>query len=325
MPSAGSIFNHGIVQYVPIDKIDESKFQVRISYGDIDALAQDIKENGLLQHILLRTKGDRYEVVHGHRRLRAVKVLGLKNIMSVVREMGDRQALLIHGSENIQRRNLSPIEEARLYRKEREFGMSLKEISTANRKDEQTIQYHLYLLDLPDDIQAKVHNGELSYTKARELARLTREPIDITTVISKGRGKIQGPEPAPRTIKYYDAIRTMAEDSDIDSTKRGIKIIEETSKLVQQGVPTGQALIQAKEQASAILSKENIERKSDPPEVIVERLKARISEGKGLDAAVSKSYESLISQLLEKGYLKCPDCGGSDLVWKCSGKTVTKN
>jgi len=199
---SGRVLKHGIVQHVPVDLIDDSPFQVRISYGDVDGLAADIRRRGLLQPILVRPRGDRYEVVHGHRRLRAVRLNGARYILAVVRDLSDEDALLILGSENIHRRQLSPIEEARYYAELKKRKMSVRRIAKEMGKSKSTIHDYLTLLDLPEDVQTQIHAGEVSLSKAIQLARLTREEA----VQRDGRSDKGTFSESERITRFHDAM-----------------------------------------------------------------------------------------------------------------------
>ena len=147
-----------------------------------------------------------------------------------------RQALLILGSENIHRRQLSPIEEARYYKSLKDRGMSVRRIAESVSKSRDHIRFHLNLLDLPDDIQARIHAGEIPYSKARQLTILTREPATTTVVAG-----VKDFQPAPRTTRHFDAIRVIADEAAKGGSLKTERAVAEAARLVKEGVPVQDA------------------------------------------------------------------------------------
>src|SRR3954468_22425409 len=164
-----------------IDRLEPNHFQPR---GDIDEtglqeLAQSIRANGIIQPIVVRKLGDRFQIIAGERRWRAAKVAGLLRVPVVVRDVaaGQEQSLLEMALvENIQRENLNPIEEALAYRRlADDFQMTQEAIANAVGKDRATVANMMRLLRLPDEIRAEVASGRLSTGHARALLALGNE------------------------------------------------------------------------------------------------------------------------------------------------------
>lgn len=323
---SGQVTKYGLVQQLPIDLIDESRFQIRIDYGDIDGLAADIKTRGLLQPILVRPIGDRYEIVHGHRRARAVISLGLKRIFGIVRELDDESSLLVMGAENIQRKDLTPIEEGTLYHLYMQnHGKTLNETADAFKVSQDTARYKLNLLDLPKDIQDQVHRGKITYYKARQLTILTREPlmpigIKVSERDDKGKIVALDREPASRTDRHFEAIRILAKDERLTSEKA----VSEAAKRIRDGMPIEEAVKEAWKSYGAEKSKERAKSKARPPEEMAKLLMENLPDPGKLEEKILRQYPPFVRTLLERGLLTCPDCGGSHLVWKCSGREVGK-
>lgn len=314
---SGRVTKHGILQRLPVDKFDESPFQVRIDYGDIEELSKDIKKWGLLQPILGRPKGDRYEVVHGSRRLRAVISLDQKYILGVIRELNDEEALLINGSENIHRKDLTPIEEGRLYRSYMEkTGKSIELVAKDFTRSQDTVRDRLSILDLPDDIQARVHSGELSYTKARQLAILTREPIERTTVLSKGRSTIEPAEPAPRTDRWYEEIRQLADETDLKIEKE----VAYAAKQIREGKNFEEALEETKKEKQ----RQQIEKGGRPIQEIVTELKNRDFDNSKIEEIQLKQYRQMVMELIHRQLLPCLHCGKNHIICGDCGAEIDK-
>lgn len=162
--------------------IDNNPLQPRENYDEesLEELKASIKEKGILQPILIRPKGDRFEVVAGERRLRAARALGLSTIPAVVKEMTDSETLLLALIENIQRQDLNVIDEAKAFEKlVQEFKLSQDQIAKAVGKDRATVSNTLRLLKLPKDIQNKIAEEKISMGHARALLALDNEAAQL--------------------------------------------------------------------------------------------------------------------------------------------------
>jgi len=166
---------------VDIDRLTPNKFQPRARADDarLDDLAQSIKANGIIQPIVVRADGERFQIIAGERRWRAARLAGLLRVPVVVREVAagqERSLLEIALIENIQRENLNPIEEALAYRRlADEFALKQEDIATAVGKDRASVANYLRLLKLPDEVRESVASGTLSMGHARALLALPTE------------------------------------------------------------------------------------------------------------------------------------------------------
>jgi ParB family chromosome partitioning protein len=166
---------------VDIDRLAPNTFQPRSQVDEtrLDELAQSIRSNGVIQPIVVRQTGERFEIIAGERRWRAAQRAGLQRVPIVVRELapGREQALLeLALIENIQREDLNPIDEALAYRRlADQFHLRQEDIAEAVGKDRASVANHLRLLRLPDDVRAEVGAGRLSMGHARALLALPNE------------------------------------------------------------------------------------------------------------------------------------------------------
>jgi len=180
------------INYVQLDQIKPNPFQPREEFdqGHIEELAQSIKEKGIIQPLLVRRKGDYYELIAGERRLRACNILGLKEIPIIVKDVDDRDSLEYALIENIQRENLNPIEEAHAYQHLIDkFQVTQEKISEAMGKARATIANTLRLLKLPHEIQEELKKGRISFAHGRALLEIEDENLQrrfAQEVISKG-------------------------------------------------------------------------------------------------------------------------------------------
>ena len=166
---------------VDIDRLAPNAFQPRgqIEDAGLEELARSIQSSGLIQPIIVRKIGDRFQIIAGERRWRAARKAGLLRVPVIVRDVvqGEERSLLEMALiENIQRENLNPIDEAQAYRRlSDEFRLTQEDIAARVGKDRASIANVLRLLKLPDEVKAEVASGTLSMGHARALLSLNGE------------------------------------------------------------------------------------------------------------------------------------------------------
>jgi ParB family chromosome partitioning protein len=164
-----------------IDRLRPSDFQPRVNADDgrLRELAESIRANGIIQPIVVRRDGDRFQIIAGERRWRAARLAGLQRVPVVVRDVapGQEGSLLEMALiENIQREDLNPIDEALAYQRlAEEFHLKQEDIASAVGKDRASVANYLRLLRLPDEVRAEVGSGRLSMGHARALLSLASE------------------------------------------------------------------------------------------------------------------------------------------------------
>jgi ParB family transcriptional regulator, chromosome partitioning protein len=160
---------------VPADAIDPNPLQPRRLFHPerLEELAQSIRTNGIIQPLVVRKSGERYQLVAGERRWRAAKLAGFSRVPVVVRDIPDDHLLEITLVENIQREDLNPIETAIAFeRMTKELNLAPEEIGQRTGKDRTTIINSIRLLQLPLDLQQLVAERRLSAGHARSLLSL---------------------------------------------------------------------------------------------------------------------------------------------------------
>ena len=328
--SIGKTSRYGTVQMIRMDEIKPSPFQVRKRLGKIPQLAEDIKEHGLLQPILVRPANGKFEVVHGHRRFKAVQRLNRDYIGAFIKELTDIEAIRIQGSENLQRKDYDPIEEATLYDNYRTFweqekkeALSYKGIAEAFNTSGANVENKLGLLDLPESVQKKIIEGLIPVRKVEALIPLTREPLQRAV-----KGKFEaGMRFKERTDKYFIEIKQLAEEIERGDegglrTRDGVR---EATHLILEGAPLEKALEDAKLKESLEIAKKQAEQGKRPTEIISNILQAQQDPDEVAKAMFDLQVEHL-RKLLETGNLKCPHCERSDcLMWGCCEETVLEN
>ena len=179
---------------IDIEKIDPNPYQPRQEFGEkeLEDLARSMKAHGFYGHLVARQRGKRYQLAYGERRLRAAKKAGLKKVPVVVKELSDGQMLELSITENIQRQDLKPMEEAAGYALLRdEFGYSIREIALRVGKSKSHIADLLKIYDTPDVAEA-VRRSEISdLVQAREIARVkdSKARKELIEKAAKGVGR----------------------------------------------------------------------------------------------------------------------------------------
>ena len=182
----------GSPKQVAVDRITTSPFQPRRSFDEtkIAELASSIRNQGIIQPLIVRPKNDGFELIAGERRWRAAMRAGLSHVPVVVRDASDHEAMQIALVENLQREDLNSIEEANGYRRlQEEFHWSQEEMAEKVGKSRPAIANSMRLLTLPNEVQQEVVSGNLPAGQARALLGLHTEPLIISAcreVISKG-------------------------------------------------------------------------------------------------------------------------------------------
>jgi len=172
----GSTRNLG-VRHVPVSRIEANPDQPRITFEQsaLDELTASIKEHGILQPVLLRPFGapGRYQLIAGERRWRAAKAAGLDSIPAMIEEIDDDTALEIAIIENLQREDLSPLEEATMYdRMVKDHGYSIRRLAQKLGKDKGYLENRLRLADAPEEIRQLVSLRKDTLSHAYELMKV---------------------------------------------------------------------------------------------------------------------------------------------------------
>jgi len=221
---------------VPIETIRPSPFQPRRHFteAELDALAQSIREKGILQPLLVRPVAGaaaQYELVAGERRWRAAQRVGLHELPVMVREVADSEALEIALVENLQREDLSPLDEAEAYsRLGRDFGRSQATIADAVGKSRSHIANSIRLLALPAPVRRQLEDGALTAGHARALLAAADPAALAGEVVRRGLNvratellvRRREGKPPPRAPRQRDA-DTVALERDLGS-QLGLRI-----------------------------------------------------------------------------------------------------
>ena len=240
------------VTHVKTDLIRGNSQQPRTHYADdkLEELKASIREKGILQPILIRERGDGYEVIAGERRLKAARALKLDEIPVIIKNVSDQEALVIALVENIQREELNAVEEAEAYRKLIEqFQYTHEEVAKAVSKDRSTITNFLRLLKLPDAIQKSVSKGDLSMGHARALlgAESLSEQMRLFSLIVKKGLSVREIENLIRSASEGGTNRTKIKspkDSGVSSAQEDLQKFLGTKVTIAHSKKRGKIIIE---------------------------------------------------------------------------------
>lgn len=218
----------GSLRELPVTAISPNPFQPRRSFDDegLAELAASIAASGLLQPVIVRAVGSRFELIAGERRWRAVQRLGWSRISAVIRDYDDRTVLTLALIENLQRDDLSAIDAAHGYQRlVAEFNVTATEVARLVGKDRSTIANTLRLLKLPSDVQELLQEKKISEGHARALLAL-EQPSEISQmaqeIVAHGRSvreveamvRGEAPEkPRGKMMKKPAAVRPASADA----------------------------------------------------------------------------------------------------------------
>lgn len=167
---------------MPLEQIVPNPNQPRTHFNEseLEELSESIRENGVLQPLLVRKNGSKYEIIAGERRYQASKIAGLEKVPVIVRDVDDQKMLELALIENLQRSDLNPIEEAKGYKQLiKASGMTQEGLSKAVSKSRSAITNSLRLLDLPESVQQMMYEGKLTAGHARAILAVPFEDARI--------------------------------------------------------------------------------------------------------------------------------------------------
>ena len=179
-------------QTLRMSEIEPNKNQPRQKFDEaaITSLADSIRQHGLIQPIVVRATASGYQIVAGERRWRACRMLGMSEIPVIIKELTDSETAQLALIENIQREDLNPIEEAAAYKELMEkYDMTQEELSKAVGRSRPAIANAVRLLNMPEDVQKLLKNGDLSAGQAKAIAaaETEEEMIDLAKKAANGQ------------------------------------------------------------------------------------------------------------------------------------------
>jgi ParB family transcriptional regulator, chromosome partitioning protein len=207
LPGIESIDNRSNIYIMcDIELIRPNRFQPRLRFSEkeLEALTESIKEQGIIQPILVRKDEQGYELIAGERRLKAAKRVGLTQIPAIVRDITDAELLEISIVENIQRENLNPMEEAEAYHcLMKEFGLTQEQVAVRVGKSRSSVANFLRLPSLPEEIKDSIMDGIISMGHARAIlgAKNTAQQRAVWRIVTSKNLSVRQTEDLVKTFK----------------------------------------------------------------------------------------------------------------------------
>lgn len=216
------------VLQIPIEDIIPNRFQPRLNFDDssLQELAASIKQHGIIQPLVLRKTGDKYEIIAGERRYKASQIAGLASVPAIITQMDDKKSAEVAIVENIQRKDLSSIEEARSYKALLDKGyLTQEDLAKKMGISQSQISNKLRLLSLAEEVQQALMEGRISERHARSLlqvtdheeqkkwlAKIINERLTVRELEKKIKGKIETNQPIININPNIEDIISNAKD-----------------------------------------------------------------------------------------------------------------
>lgn len=200
----------GELKHLPVEYLKRGKYQPRrdMHPDALEELAQSIKEQGIMQPIVVRPlANNQYEIIAGERRWRAAQLAGLADVPALIREVSDESAIAMALIENIQREDLNPIEEAiALSRLQKEFELTQAEVAQAVGKSRTAVTNILRLMSLNDEVKKMLEHGDLEMGHARALLTLSEaQQLEVANVVISKALSVRQTESLVRRIQQESA------------------------------------------------------------------------------------------------------------------------
>ncbi len=204
---------------VSLDDIIPNRFQPRLTFDEdeLNGLAKSIRQLGIIQPLVLRKVGNKYEIIAGERRYKASFIAGLSKVPAVIIDLNDNESAEVAIVENIQRKNLSALEEAKSYKKLLDRGyLTQEELAARMGKTQGAISNKLRLLNLSNEVQEALLNNEISERHARSLLKVENEEeqVELLRTIIRERLNVRD------TDRLIDSLKETEELENVRSVGR---------------------------------------------------------------------------------------------------------
>lgn|SRR5574344_81718 len=226
-----------LIQKINIESIIPNRFQPRLTFDEkaLNELAASIKEHGIIQPLVLRRIGDKFEIIAGERRYKAATIAGLTEVPAIISNMDDNKSAEIALVENVQRKNLNSLEEAKSYKKilDKEY-MTQEELAKKMGISQSSIANKLRLLNLPEEVQEALMNDKISERHARSLLQLSDSEAQLNLLhkIIKDRLTVRQVDDEIKNINSQDVSK--------EETPTDVNITEEKENAKE--IPTNNAI-----------------------------------------------------------------------------------
>ena len=248
------------VVQAPIEKIKPNPHQPRADFDheSLEELINSIKEHGILQPLILAVIGDNYQVIAGERRLRAAKFLEMKTVPAIVRDIKEQQKLEFALVENLQRKDLNPIEEAVAYQRLiDEFSLTQEAVAQRVGKSRSVVANTLRILTLPTEIQKALIRGKINYSAARVIVGLPPpERMKFFEKVLKQDLTVRAVEGQARKVVVKSHLRKV-KDPNLAALEEKLQAALGTKVNIKKSGETGQIVIEfySSEELNNIITK----------------------------------------------------------------------
>ena len=285
---------------VSLDDIIPNRFQPRLSFDEdeLNELAKSIRQHGIIQPLVLRKVGNKYEIIAGERRYKASFIAGLTKVPAIVIDLNDNESAEVAIVENIQRKNLSALEEARSYKKLLDRGyLTQEELAVKMGKTQGSISNKLRLLNLSNEVQDALLNNEISERHARSLLKVENkeDQVDLLRTIIRERLNVRDTDRLIDSLKEtekLEPLRTIGKTLGSSSKKETIDfddLFKETPEIDDKVYPAIEDKVYPaiETEETLLLDEEQDENKKDK---LQEKIKKFIEELK--EEGYSSTYDS---------------------------------
>lgn len=285
---------------VSLDDIIPNRFQPRLSFDEdeLNELAKSIRQHGIIQPLVLRKVGNKYEIIAGERRYKASFIAGLTKVPAIVIDLNDNESAEVAIVENIQRKNLSALEEARSYKKLLDRGyLTQEELAVKMGKTQGSISNKLRLLNLSNEVQDALLNNEISERHARSLLKVENkeDQVDLLRTIIRERLNVRDTDrliDSLKEAKELEPLRTTGKTLGSSSKKETIDfddLFKETPEIDDKVYPAIEDKVYPaiETEETLLLDEEQDENKKDK---LQEKIKKFIEELK--EEGYSSTYDS---------------------------------
>jgi ParB family transcriptional regulator, chromosome partitioning protein len=247
---------------VDVNLIEANPHQPRNDFSEekLNELAKSISRHGIIQPLVVTNESGKYQLIAGERRLRAAKLAGLSKVPVVVREAGELSKIELALVENIQRHDLSSIEEARAYKKLiSEYQMSQEELAEKIGKSRSSVANKIRLLNLPIEIQKALSENKITEGHAKSILSVTNpeQQRAMFDLIIKDRLSVRQIEEKTKSISVKSHRRTIVKDLEIQQAEEKLTTVFGTKVKVNKSGNGGRIIIDyySPEELSSIIGK----------------------------------------------------------------------
>ncbi len=237
------------IHEVELEKIIPNEFQPRKHFDDekLQELAASIKEQGVIQPIIVHKSGGGYQLIAGERRWRAARLAGLKTIPALVKEATKRELLEMALIENIQREDLNPLEAAEAYKRlQDEFNLTQEDLAKRVGKERSTITNFLRILGLPKEVKHDLVTGALSMGHAKAILSLerVRDQLQIAALIVKKGHSVREAEALAGRLKNPPKEKKVRHGHELSALEEKLKKSLGTKVSITPGAKGGRIVIE---------------------------------------------------------------------------------